>query len=217
MARAAPVNKGMQLRLDGMGEMIAAMDELGKGVEQRVMGSAVTKAIKHLTKAARRRVPTRTGLLKLSMGNLTRKYKKRGSAIVVAVGGPRVKFSGKKADEIRQGMNRKPYKYAHLVHGGTEAHTVEAGRRAGSSSSSKALGTPTGMFSVVDVAGARKQPFLLQAWTATKGRMESTLHREIWAGIKKEVAKAKAKKSKATTRMIGAQAGRLAAGKWISL
>tara|TARA_R100000306_G_C4279656_1_gene94414 strand:- start:163 stop:552 length:390 start_codon:yes stop_codon:yes gene_type:complete len=93
--------------------------------------------------------------------------------------GPRVKFAGKKAEALRQGMNRRPHKYAHLVEFGTEAHTIQPKRAA-------ALDAPIRPLSVVDVTGGRPRPFMRQAWDVTVRRMEHILAQEL----KKRIAKA---------------------------
>jgi HK97 gp10 family phage protein len=158
---------------------LSALGELDRKVAQTILASSITAASKPYVKAARRRVPVDTGLLKLSLGAVTRKYRAGSGRIAVRVMGPRVNFAGKKAEAIRQGINRKPHKYAHLVEFGTEAHTIQPKRAA-------ALDAPIRPLSVVDVMGATPRPFMRQAWDATVRRMEKILAKQL----KKQIATA---------------------------
>jgi len=170
---------GNSLELRGMEATLSALGDLDRKVAQTILAASITKASKPYVKAARKRVPVDTGLLKLSLGAVTRKYRAGSGRIAVRVMGPRVKFAGKKAEALRQGMNRRPHKYAHLVEFGTEAHTIQPKRAA-------ALDAPIRPLSVVDVTGGRPRPFMRQAWDVTVRRMEHILAQEL----KKRIAKA---------------------------
>ena len=180
---------GQGFELNGMEATIAALGMLEEKVGQRVLAAAVKKASKPFVKAARRRAPVQPGLLKFSMGSVTRKYKAAGGRIAVQIMGPRRGVGGKKAATIRgQAGNesREPANYAHLVEFGTAAHNVEHKQAA-------ALGAPGGPFDNVDIYGAGPQPFMRNAWSATVGTMQKILGQELDKGIAKAAADARQK------------------------
>jgi len=80
MAKSGRVGAALELR--GIEKTLDAMNLLEVKVQERVLTGAIKKAAKPFVKAARRRVPSETGLLKFAMGSVTKKYKKAHSASI---------------------------------------------------------------------------------------------------------------------------------------
>lgn len=122
----------IRAQLKGVDDLVRQLDALKRG-RSRIMRKALTKGAKLIVAAARRKVPTRYGLLKKSLGVAIRSY--RGGERLVAVIGPRAGFRVQVGTVVRGGIKSKPgdpimadpVKYAHLVefgHGG--AHPAPA-------------------------------------------------------------------------------------------
>ena len=196
MAKSGRVGAALELR--GIEKTLDAMNLLEVKVQERVLTGAIKKAAKPFVKAARQRVPRETGLLKFAMGSVTKKYKKAHSAVAIEVMGPRRNVAGKKAETIRGqagNASREPANYAHLVEFGTGGHTIQPKRGA-------ALGTPDGPFAVVDVEGARPQPFMRNAWSATQRRMEMILHVQLSKRVAKAAEDARRQSRERKTRAV---------------
>ena len=194
MAARDRIGQGLELR--GMEATIDALNMLEKKVSERILAASLKKASKPFVKGARTRVPVQTGLLKYAMGTVTRKYKVIGGRIVVEIMGPRRRVTGKTAAKIRgQAGNesREPANYAHLVEFGTAAHTIQPKNK-------QALSAPGGPFDNVDVHGAGPQPFMRNAWSATKRRMERILGEELGRRIAKAAADAARRSRERRTR-----------------
>ena len=179
------IGEGLELR--GQEDTIAALNALGDDVAKKILEQSIKEARKPFVKAARRRAPVETGLLKLSIGSAIRKYKVAGNTISVAVMGPRRNVGGVKAARIRAtdgNAKREPANYAHLVELGTRAHTIEPETK-------QSLAAPGGPYSVVDVRSSAPQPFMRHAWSATVRSMENTLAVELWRRIKASAERAR--------------------------
>ena len=197
MAERERIGQGLELR--GMEKTIDALNMLEKKVSERILAASLKKASKPFVKGARTRVPVQTGLLKYAMGTVTRKYKVIGGRIVVEIMGPRRRVTGKTAEKIRgQAGNesREPANYAHLVEFGTTAHRIAPDW----SSPFEALGVPGGPYDNVEIAHGRPQPFMRNAWSATKRRMERILAKELGRRIAKAAEDAARRSRERRTR-----------------
>lgn len=130
-------------------------ERLQKSAERKGM----VKASAVIRKAAKARAPKDSGLLKLSIGQKVKRYKRSGS--VVGVVGARVDFAGKKVVSIRGSSKRlenaKPHKYAHLVEFGT--------------------------------VRSRPRAFMRPAWYVKKGEAFQALSRSLRDTLRKEGVK----------------------------
>jgi HK97 gp10 family phage protein len=186
MARAS---SSIRLELDGVEELLKTLSILQDKVAKRVLAKAMGVALRPFRKAARLRAPTQTGLLKISIGNVVRKYKRADSTTVVGVSGPRRNVGGKAAAKIRGAAGnakREPANYAHLIEFGTVSHTIRPRR------GKKAVTVDGKPYSVVDVHGVRARPFMRPAWAAAKQDVQRTLEDEVGNGIVEEAKKAAA-------------------------
>lgn len=106
----------LTLRLDGLGETLAAMRELPLRVETKVMRKAMTAAGKPIRKAMRDLCPKDTGTLRKELAQKVKFYRQSRNTITLI--GPRsrtITVAGRK-------MNAA--KYAHLVEFGTRPHVI---------------------------------------------------------------------------------------------
>lgn len=205
MALKRPSNStSMSMEVEGVEALLLTLSLLEKKVATQVLAAAVTKALAPYRSAARRRAPMATGLLKIAIANVVRRYKKGGmNTIVVGVSGPRRNVGGKRASAIRAAghENREPANYAHLVEFGTKAHTILPGP------TKKAITVNGQPKAVADVHGVKARPFMRPAWDSVKGGMYRKLADEVWKGIEKA---AKTGRSAAASRLVS-KVGRHAA------
>lgn len=167
--------------LQGLQSVLAALDKLKQGARNRILRKALTTAAKPMTKTAKELAPRETGLLRKSIGSVTRTNK---SGFVMVIIGPRVGFRKevklKKNRIFRQAgtrtvfvpkptdeqltMVRNPIKYAHLVELGTRYR--------------------------------RAKPFLQPAFDRNRQGAIDTITRISWDEIQKLAARAAAKGKK---------------------
>ncbi len=176
------MNIGM--RLVGQRELIFALKQLPKNVYARVIAKTNNLCMKPTLAMARSLVPVRYGILKKSLGMITKKYPSKG--IIMSIIGARTGFRQTVGMEVKLGAKRgaggrfeskgtkqltgtvDPTKYAHLVefgHGGKHP--------------------------------AQPHPFLRPAWDATSGIALFNYKRILWDGIVREAEKLAAKKAAA--------------------
>ena len=101
------------MTLTGDKALIRTLDRLPPALVRRVVRPAVRSALVPINKAAKRKAPKDTGLLKKSIGAVVKVYKQTG--VIWGGVGPRKGFR-----QIVDGKPRDPVKYAHLVEFGTE-------------------------------------------------------------------------------------------------
>ena len=167
--------------LQGLQGVLAALDRLKQGARNRILRKALPAAGKPMTKDAKTLAPRESGLLRKSIGAVTRTDK---SGFVLVIIGPRVGFKQqvklKKGRIFRQrgartvwipkpspeqlSMMRNPIKYAHLVELGTRYR--------------------------------RAKPFLKPAFTRNERGAMETVARICWDEIAKLAARAAAKGKK---------------------
>src|SRR5262245_9956684 len=164
--------------LQGLSGVLQALERLKQGARNRILRKALTQAARPMTKDARARAPRESGLLKKSIGSVTRTDKK---GFVLVVIGPRTGFKRevkiKKTRVFRQRgsrtvfvakptpdqlvMLRNPVKYAHLVELGTRFR--------------------------------RARPFLRPAFTSNEKGALNTIARIAWDEIARLAAKSAGK------------------------
>jgi len=104
---------GFGVELIGDKKLRRKLQQLAGGAQRRIVRPAVSKALTPINRAAKRRCPVETGLLKRSIGKKVKAYKWSGT--VWGGVGPRVGYKKQMPD----GSWRNPTKYAHLVELGT--------------------------------------------------------------------------------------------------
>ena len=173
---AGRTRHGAGVKLDGARELVAALKQVDEKVRNRVIRGAVRKAAKPMRARAEQLAPEATGLLRLSMAIRTKLYRRTG--VAVAVVGARAEATNKEAKALRAWIGRRvnPANYAHLVEFGTAPHAIKR---------------PGGGGPKIRHPGARPQPFMLPAYTATWRRMFRDLAAFTWAGLEKEARKAR--------------------------
>ncbi len=106
------------MRLEGDAELVRKLNALPVKLQKKHSRTALSKAARRLVRAAKTRIPKRTGALKKSLGVKLKTYK----STVLAVIGPRSGFK----TEV-DGKTHDPKRIAHLIefgHGGP--HAAEA-------------------------------------------------------------------------------------------
>ena len=104
---------GFGVLLEGEKALARTLERLEARTQKKIVRPAVKSALSPITKAAKRKAPVETGLLKKSIGNKVKTYR---SGVVWGGVGPRVGFK----TEMPDGGYRNPVKYAHLVELGTK-------------------------------------------------------------------------------------------------
>ena len=107
------------MALTGDKALIRTLDRLPAALVRRVVRPAVRSALVPINKAAKRKAPKETGLLKKSIGAVVKVYKRTG--VIWGGVGPRKGFR-----QVIDGKPRDPVKYAHLVEFGTERAPAQA-------------------------------------------------------------------------------------------
>lgn len=115
-------------RVEGLEEVLKALDAVDKKIRRKAIRQAVGAAGKIVLAAAKQKVPKNSGLLRKSLGRKVKVY--RGSGVAVAIVGPRAGFRQQVSRDGRRPVLSDPAKYAHLVEGGVGAHGYKT--RAGS-------------------------------------------------------------------------------------
>ncbi len=181
---------GLKGRLDLTGdkELLALLAKLPDNVYRRVIKKASAKAIKPVLASARAKAPSETGLLKQSLGEKQKEYRRAG--VTVTLVGPRKGFkrlvkvfdsNGNVKDEYRN-----PAAYAHLVEFGTGPHSTVSGT---DTRSKKLLIKAATLISEKNHPGTAPQPFMRPAYDENRSRMVAIIHAEIGAGVIAEARK----------------------------
>jgi Bacteriophage HK97-gp10, putative tail-component len=167
----------------GAGDVLARLARLRPGRARTVLRRALNEATKPVLDAAKANAPRQSGLLKKSLGRVTRTYVRANS--VVSFIGPRSGFRRAVTVKDRvtgrtRTMIRNPVNIAHLTEGGRRA--VRARRRVLGSQ-----GVWLGRFARAVAAGR----WLRRAWGQTKSKAEAIFSRRAWQEIQKLVAAGK--------------------------
>jgi HK97 gp10 family phage protein len=162
----------MTTRVSGIKPLLKRLKQLPDRARRRVLRPAVTKAATPVVKAARKLAPKGSGLtadgserphLGKTITKTRAKVSPRTGNVVVVLGPEK---------------NKAPHD--HLVHDGTEPHSITLTRPL-------QLGRvtlPAGF--VIRHPGAKSQPFLTEALDAARSKSQAILRRSIAQGIEKQ-------------------------------
>lgn len=196
------MTKAFTINVSTRGSLRAAMalNNVKKGVKNRVMHQALMKVGSLVSKRAKAYVvPRRTGLLKRAIGVVARKYK--GGERRAVVVGARRQFTGM---VMSGGFHRKikASRYTHLVEKGRK-RVVAKGRRplaipitAGTKKVPRHNIYIARRVSIVRAWSARAvapEPHIAPAWRYTRTAGRRIVINSMIAGIKREAAKAAAR------------------------
>lgn len=202
---------GVKVELLGANQVRSLLTGWKPSTQRRMIRPAVTKGARIISRATKREAPKESGLLKKSIGTKVKTYK---SGVVVGIIGPRKGFrrpvivsrATKKGE--RKGtagvrvVYRDPAKYAHLVHGGTQAHGLGAGSQVRRKTREFARSGKYVRTAAYDALGrqfghrhpgARANPFIQRAFDSTISAVQATMLREIRFQVAKEIRKKAAK------------------------
>jgi len=143
-----------KMQIEGLDQMVAKLATLGKKVHRKHMGKALRAGAKPVNKAmkANARSIKDTGAYAKSIGTKTKLSTSQGWAYAIV--GARKGVYGAK-----DGVNRQPAKYAHLIERG---------------------------FSTRDGGKVAARPVMRQAWDSAKAQAEKELKAKLWQGIQEE-------------------------------
>ena len=157
----------MKIKIEGLREIQAALQELSKATARNVVKRVLLKRAQPIVEAARTRAPVRTGKL-------------RDSIIAQARGGNAGKAAF--AEAIRGGASRA-----------AAGRAAREANRAAGSTVEVAIGPHDGAFyaSLVEFGTAHSspKPFLRPAWDAGKMQVLDGVGDDMWAEIKKALAR----------------------------
>lgn len=142
------------VQIKGLDDLRKAFEEFPVKVEVNGVRGGLRKAAQTIAAAARSEVPVETGGLRASIRTKTWKNTRTGYLNYPVIVGSRGKPGGK--------LGTAAY-YAHMVHGGTQAHKIFPRKFGGR------LSLRGGHFArAVRHPGARANPFLSRAWSAAQ-------------------------------------------------
>ena len=184
-----PAVKPVTFKVEGMREVLAALEELPKRVRKNVVRRSLYAGATIVRDEARRRVPVRTGALKKTIIARTNKPKKSYPDLFfgeVAIQSQAFNFGKKgRARKVKKDPMRTrkyyrgeiyPRNYAHLVEFGTAPHATGRGGMGGRMH-----------------PGARPKPFMRPAYESKKHEAVEVIRKSALENIDKEVAKLAAK------------------------
>jgi HK97 gp10 family phage protein len=157
----------MKIKIEGLREIQAALQDLSKATARNVVKRVLLKRAQPIVEAARTRAPVRTGRL-------------RDSIIAQARGGNAGKAAF--AEAMRGGASRAA--------AGRAAR--EANRAAGSTVEVAIGPNDTAFYASMVEFGTEHsgpKPFMRPAWDATKGQVLDGVGDDMWAEIKKALAR----------------------------
>jgi len=157
--------------------LLGQLDKLSKAVRNRILKKALAAGAKPVWMAARQGLQTQTGrgILRRSLGAVTKAYRKSGT--VVAVIGPRTGFK----TQIGPKKYEDPARIGHLVELG---HVIMPHRKVlAGKAERKALRARGGLGRVP------AHPFLAPAFDASRAAAMSIIRETIWNGIAAEATK----------------------------
>lgn len=181
----------IQVQVAGLRPLLRKLDDLKRGARNRILRPAIAKAARIIVKQAKRNAPKDSGALRRSLTSVIRIGRKSGQiyAVIGPETGERKDRQGSRSKTrfgkwlAGQGIPNRPANYAHLV---------EFGRASVSVQSKKVLASD-GVFYGRSVRASEPRPFLRPALLSKQSEVRSVLKVEIWAGLKKHYAKARAR------------------------
>ena len=142
--------------VEGAEHLIQKLKAIKQSVAKRLLRKAIGNGTRAILRAAKSQAPTRTSLLRKSLGRKVKAY--RGGIAVAGIVGARLGFrqvrgEGKRGKRAGKTLYADPVKYEHLVELGT--------------------------------VRSRAQAFLNPAWLAVKSSVTADLKETLAAGIAK--------------------------------
>lgn len=160
--------------IDGIEDLQNALGRVNENMQGKAARRALTKGGAHIVKDARRLVPSRFGLLKISLGQ---KVRSRRGLVVSAIGARRG-FKSKKADQIRTrgktAGGSSPSRYAHLVEFGTAPHIIKP-----NNAEALAILSSGKVVDEVNHPGSRPHPFLRPAFEMNRTAAFTVMSRTL--------------------------------------
>jgi HK97 gp10 family phage protein len=154
-------------------------------MKKKGLRAAVTTAGRVVIKAARKNMPVETGLLKKSIGQRTKVYKRE--EVGVSVIGPRSDFKTKIRDTLTgKKKKRRPSKYLHLLEYGTRPHIIRDVFVGGDRFAGQQRFVP-----VIQHPGIRPKRPLTRAWTGTLLEQQRVIQKTLFETMKKTAKKRK--------------------------
>jgi HK97 gp10 family phage protein len=167
----------MELDQKEMQQLRANLEAMKDSVARKLSAEAVEIAAAPILADATQRAPSRTGVLKRSMGMKLTKRRGFASAII----GPRSRYYEDVTFHHRDGSSVtrkvKPSKYAHLVELGSKSHKIPAPKHG----LLKVFGVT--IAGGVDHPGTQAQPFLRPAFDANVQRFFKVYGRELYTRL----------------------------------
>lgn len=201
-----PSGLAIRTSISGIDNIIKSMQNLNRTLRNRVSRRVVMAASKVIATTAKSFAPRGTGALQRSMGVVIRTYGGVNHRRFVGVIGARSGFLKGRGFKLARrqtdkGMrNMGPALYQHLVIGGTKPHYIAKGAQAMRVRKTQKgrleqanIGLRTLMVTAADRRmhpGARPNPFLQRALSASKGQAFKAATREFVGGLTGNLAAA---------------------------
>ena len=170
----------MAVVIQGENALMDTLQALDEKVRRRIMRRALNLAAEPLKASASRRVVSVSPTVAGAMGATVRQYK-QGRILTMRVG-PRsdqgawsVKTVKNPFTGLLEGRIHKPGNTAHLIEGGTKAHSIRL----------------PGRNITIKHPGTAPAPFLKPAHRVTGPKVQKTFIEVAWAGIRREAQRKK--------------------------
>lgn len=167
-------------KIEGDRQLLRALDKLGKNVAKKVLGKAVRAAGKPVLKAAKSKVPRRTGSLSRALMTKVKRYK---NGNIVAVIGPRKGQKSYKATKRKEARTEDAF-YGHMVEEGVQPHDIFPRSKRG------ALIIDGYIYGRVRHPGMRGSHFLERSFNNRQTTAKRAFMVKAWREIEIEAAKA---------------------------
>lgn len=194
------------MKVDGDKKLAALLEKLPKRARGRVLRGAVTKAMRPVTRAIQRAASVHTDTGTLAKSIAMKRVSYGYGSVVVAIIGPKA-GSKRRVDTIttRKGSKpvfRNPAITAHLLEGGTRAHTVTKGdlaapKKKGAEPKQTLKQTRVWIskdrrwITMTLHPGTRPTHFMENAWRAAEAGVLSRYRTALRIGIENEARKLK--------------------------
>lgn len=164
---------GVSARIDDVSfrRLARKLADLDEKVARKAIRGGVNEATKIVLADAKALVPTRSKLLRRSLGRRVRIY--RQSKVIVGIIGPRRGFRV----QLANGRWVNPAKYAHLVEYGRGV--AKKWKKKVQSDLDIIYGTPQH-----PARAAPPKPFMRPAWENNKGRIKDILMNYVWTAFR---------------------------------
>lgn len=174
----------LEVRIDGADWAVEMLKQMEFAIRRRCLSAAIRAANAVMVKEARQRAPVgKTGMLKKQIRQGVKMYRDSGIVYGYIKSGARKKERKKGAETASR--------YAHLVMGGTNPHSIQKGDQA------EMLKLPGGWYTKVQHPGAKPNPFMEEAAKASFKAAINAFESKLEERINVEQQKLSASKSAA--------------------